>query len=83
MSLEQWLRNTWLQRHDPTPPEIEQLLQVVDRELSDARAVGISADGCAPRRQLFCSERRVASQANDRVVAVYPGRRLAGNYGVS
>jgi len=45
MSLEQWLRNGWLQRHDATLPEIQQLLQVVDRELSDARAAGISADG--------------------------------------
>jgi hypothetical protein len=45
MSLEQWLRNAWLQRHDSTLPEIQRLLQVVDRELSDARAVGISADG--------------------------------------
>jgi hypothetical protein len=45
MSLEQWLRNAWLQRRDPTLPEIHKLLQVVDRELSDARAEGISADG--------------------------------------
>ena len=45
MSLEPWLRNGWLQRHDPALPEIQQLLQVVDRELSDAHAKGISADG--------------------------------------
>lgn len=45
MSLEQWLRNVWLQRRDPALPEIQKLLQVVDRELSDARAKGISADG--------------------------------------
>jgi len=45
MSLEQWLRNAWLQRHDPSLPEIQKLLQVVDRELSDARAMGISPDG--------------------------------------
>ena len=45
MTLEQWLRNAWIQRHDPTLPEIQKLLQVVDRELSDARAQGISADG--------------------------------------
>ena len=45
MSLEQWLRNAWLQRRDPTLPEIQGLLQVVDREISDAQAGGISADG--------------------------------------
>jgi hypothetical protein len=45
MSLEQWLRNAWVQRLDPTLPEILQLFQVVDRELSDARAGGISPDG--------------------------------------
>ncbi len=45
MSLEQWLRNGWLRSHDPTLPEIEQLIRVVDRELSDARAGDISADG--------------------------------------
>jgi hypothetical protein len=39
------LRNAWLQRRDPTLPEIQKLLQVVDRELSDARATGISPDG--------------------------------------
>jgi hypothetical protein len=45
MSLEEWLRNSWVQRFDPTLPEIQQLLRVVDRELSDARAKGISTDG--------------------------------------
>jgi len=45
MSLEQWSRNGWLQRLDSALPEIQKLLQVVDRELSDARAEGISADG--------------------------------------
>jgi hypothetical protein len=45
MSLEDWCRNSWVQRLDPALPEIQQLLQVVDRELSDARAKGISADG--------------------------------------
>jgi hypothetical protein len=44
MSLEQWLRNTWLQRFDPTVPVIQQLLEVVDRDLSDAKARGLSAD---------------------------------------
>jgi len=46
MSLERWLRNGWLQRNEPTLAEIRQLLQVVDRDISDAQAKGLSADGC-------------------------------------
>lgn len=45
MSLEQWLRNGWLQPHEATVAEIQQLLQVVDRDISDAQAQGLSADG--------------------------------------
>ncbi len=45
MSLEHWLRIEWLQPCEPTLPEIQELLRVVDRELSDARARGMSADG--------------------------------------
>ncbi len=45
MSLEQWLRNTWLQQAEPTVAEIQQLLQVVQRDVSDAQAKGLSVDG--------------------------------------
>ena len=45
MSLEEWLRNAWLQRNEPTVAQIRQLLQVVDRDISDAQAAGLSADG--------------------------------------
>ncbi len=45
MSLEQWLRNGWLQRAEPTVAEIQQLLQVVQRDISDAQAKGLSVDG--------------------------------------
>ncbi len=45
MSLEQWLQNGWLQRSDATVAEIQKLLEVVDRDLSDAGASGLSADG--------------------------------------
>lgn len=44
MSLEQWLRNSWLQPFDPTVAGIRQLLEVVDRDLSDAKVTGLSAD---------------------------------------
>ena len=45
MSLEQWRRNTWLQEAEATLPEIQQLFQVVDREISDAGIHGLSAEG--------------------------------------
>jgi len=44
MSLEQWLRNDWLVRHEPTVAEIGQLLAVVRREFTDAGLPGLSAD---------------------------------------
>lgn len=45
MSLEQWSRNGWLQPADATVAEIQRVLEVVDRDLSDAQAAGLSADG--------------------------------------
>ena len=45
MSLEQWSRNGWLKPAISTVPEIQGLLKVVDRELSDAQAQGLSVDG--------------------------------------
>jgi hypothetical protein len=45
MSLELWLRNGWLQQDEVSVAEIQQLLQVVDRDLADAQVVGLSADG--------------------------------------
>src|SRR5438132_560654 len=45
MSLEQWSLNGWLQQGEATVPEIKALFQVVDRDLADAQATGLSADG--------------------------------------
>jgi hypothetical protein len=45
MSLEQWLRNGWLQQAETTVAEIQRLLQVADRGVADAQAAGLSADG--------------------------------------
>ena len=45
MSLEQWLRNGWIQRNEPTVAQIHRLLQVVDRDISDAQVTELSADG--------------------------------------
>ena len=44
MSLQQWQDNGWLRRHEPTRGEIEDLLAVVDRDLEDSAAEGLSPD---------------------------------------
>jgi hypothetical protein len=43
MTLNQWAENGWLRYHKTSPKEIENLLHIVDRDLSDARGE-ISAD---------------------------------------
>jgi hypothetical protein len=45
MSLEQWLRNAWLQRSDATLPGIQQLFALADREIGDATVEALSAEG--------------------------------------
>lgn len=44
VSLQDWLRNGWLSQHRTSPQEISDLLAVVDRDLSDCRASGLSPD---------------------------------------
>jgi hypothetical protein len=43
MSLKTWLENGWLRKHAATSQEINDLLQIVERDLQDARA-GLSND---------------------------------------
>lgn len=45
MSLKDWLKNGWLIEHRTSPQEIKDLLSVVDRDLADSRASGLSPDG--------------------------------------
>jgi hypothetical protein len=45
MSLESWLRSGYLVEHQATVAEVQKLLGVVDRELSDAAVSGLSDDG--------------------------------------
>jgi hypothetical protein len=46
MSLKQWERvNKWLVAHETSKDEIASLLAVGDRNLSDSRVAGLSADG--------------------------------------
>jgi hypothetical protein len=44
MSLPDWERNGWVTRHQTSPSEIRDLLQVVERDLADCAAEGLSAD---------------------------------------
>jgi hypothetical protein len=44
MSLSDWERNGWLTKHETSPNEIRDLLQLVDRDLAGSDAEGLSAD---------------------------------------
>jgi hypothetical protein len=44
MSLADWERNGWLMTHQTSPHEIRDLLAVVERDLHDSGAKGVSAD---------------------------------------
>ena len=44
MSLPDWERNGWLTRHETTRAEIRELLLIVERDLADSAAEGLSAD---------------------------------------
>ena len=44
MTLKQWLNNGWLRSHRTSPQEISNLLSIVERDIKDASAGGISAD---------------------------------------
>lgn len=44
MSLKKWLDNSWLRKHKTDKQEIANLLQIVDRDLKDAKEKSISQD---------------------------------------
>lgn len=44
MSLKDWSRNGWLVEHKTSPAEIAELLEITNRDLSDCRVEGLSAD---------------------------------------
>ena len=44
MSLKKWLDNGWLRKHNTDKQEIANLLQIVDRDLKDAKEKNISPD---------------------------------------
>ncbi|MEA2077841.1 MAG: hypothetical protein U9O95_07475 [Candidatus Marinimicrobia bacterium] len=44
MSLENWLKNGWLKPHQTSKQEIENLFNIVKRDLEDAQRQNVSAD---------------------------------------
>jgi uncharacterized protein (UPF0332 family) len=44
MSLQDWAKKGWLRTHKPTQQEIADLLEIVERDLKDARTDRLSAD---------------------------------------
>ena len=44
MSLPDWGRNGWLQSHKSSANEVRDLLAVMDHDLADSAAAGLSAD---------------------------------------
>jgi uncharacterized protein (UPF0332 family) len=44
MSLQDWANNGWLKTHKTSSEEIDNLLEIVERDLKDAQGSGLSAD---------------------------------------
>lgn len=44
MSLADWAKNGWLRAHKPTKEEVANLLEIVERDLRDTSATGLSDD---------------------------------------
>jgi len=44
MSLQSWADNGWLRAHRTSRQEVGELLKIVERDLQDARAGGLSED---------------------------------------
>lgn len=83
MSLKEWENYGWLRPHQPSPQEIQELLQIVDRDLRDATGGNVSADwrfGIAYNAALKCCTillhasgyRAEAAQAHFRTLNALP-----------
>jgi hypothetical protein len=44
MSLKDWANNGWLRNHRTSKQEINQLLEIVERDINDAQQKGVSSD---------------------------------------
>jgi hypothetical protein len=45
MTLQSWLLNDWLIPHKASPNEVSDLFALIERDLADCQAAGLSADG--------------------------------------
>lgn len=45
MTLRSWLLNDWLRPHKTSPNEVSDLFALIERDLADCQAAGLSADG--------------------------------------
>ena len=80
MSLSDWEGNGWLQSHKSSPNEVRDLLAVVDRDLADSAAEGLSADWRmniaynaalqAANMAIACAGYRVTAKTGDYKVTV-------------
>ncbi len=74
MTLDDWLANRWISRHETSKDEITSLRSVVQRDLKDARIEALSAD----RR--FATAYNAALQLSKMVLAA-AGYRLSRGHG--
>lgn len=44
MSLQLWLKNNWIRKHSSSPQEINNLLEIVERDIRDAEFREVSPD---------------------------------------
>ena len=44
MSLQDWLDNNWLRKHKTSSQEINNLIEIVERDIQDAQRKEVSAD---------------------------------------
>lgn len=77
MSLENWRENRWLTEHKTSREEISDLFRVIERDLSDCQAPGLSTDA------QFATAYGAALQAARIALAASgyrPGRGESGHY---
>ncbi len=80
MSLPDWERNGWLTRHQTSRNEIRDLLRVVERDLADSAAGGLSSDWRSRRYREACGSNTIRSRVRvacaNRSSALVDGRTL-------
>jgi uncharacterized protein (UPF0332 family) len=44
MTLDEWVKKDWIEKHKPTPREISNLLKIVDRDIKQSQIKGLNND---------------------------------------